>query len=163
MIRHRAKRRFYARRNFIYVPFSDGGKMRPPEEPSESRQSSRPANSANLINELSMIVFFAPMPRRAKGLSALRFITGWIVGRLKRKPLRAFWVGVEDVYAAHSEAHALRLAIEDGDTSLTLDDIDEVSGPSLSHPIPDETEHPHTLAELLQKARTPGWIASARG
>lgn len=111
-----------------------------------------------------MIAFFAPVPPEAAvGLSAVTFLTGWIFGRNKTKPLRAFWVGVEDVYAAHSEAQALKLAGEDGVRSLTLDDIQEVDAISLCYPIPDETEISHTLAELLRKARRPGWIAGARG
>jgi hypothetical protein len=111
-----------------------------------------------------MIAFFAPVPpEAAMGLSALTFFTGWIFGRFKSKPLRAFWVGTNDVYAAHSESHALRLAREDGDVSLTLDDVDEVSGLSLCYPIPDENQDAQSLAQLLRKTRVPGWVASARG
>jgi|GEM_PF-4000009 hypothetical protein len=111
-----------------------------------------------------MIAFLAPVPPEvAAGLSTLTFLTGWIFARFKTKPLRAFWVGIEDVYAARSESQALKLAIDDGATFLTLDDIDEVSGLSLCYPVPDETETGHTLAQLLLNTRTPGWIASARG
>lgn len=111
-----------------------------------------------------MIAFLAPVPPEvAAGLSTLTLLTGWTFARFKTKPLRAFWVGTEDVYAARSESHALKLASDDGTTSLTLDDIDEVSGLSLCLPIPDETETGHTLAQLLRSTRTPGWIASTRG
>lgn len=111
-----------------------------------------------------MIALFAPVPpEAAAGLSAVTFLTGWIFGRRRTKPLRAFWVGVEDVYAARSESHALQIALDDGASFLTLDDIQEVDGLSLCHPIPDESEVEQTLAQLLRKTRTPGWIASARG
>ncbi len=111
-----------------------------------------------------MISFFAPVPPEAAvGLSSVTFLTGWLIGRFKSKPLRAFWVGVEDVYAAHSEEQALKLAIEDGSNYLTIDDVDEVSGLSLCHPVPDENGAELTLAQILRKTRGPGWIAGTRG
>jgi hypothetical protein len=111
-----------------------------------------------------MIAFLAPVPPEvAAGLSTLTFLTGWIFARFKTKPLRAFWVGTEDVYAARSESHALKLATDDGAKFLTLDDIDEVCGLPLYYPMPDEAETGQTVAQLLRKTRTPGWIATARG
>jgi hypothetical protein len=110
-----------------------------------------------------MITFFAPVPPEAVGLSVVTFLIGLIFGRAKTKPLRAFWVGTEDVYAARSEEQALKLATEDGTKFLTLDDVQEITGASLWHQIPEESGPARSLIELLSKARRPGWIACARG
>ena len=77
--------------------------------------------------------------------------------------LRAFWVGEQDTFAAHSEAHALELYHEQGDTdsqeAFTLGDVKAVSDVDLDKPIFDEDRaHCGNLRDALAAVDQPGYL-----
>lgn len=77
-------------------------------------------------------------------------------------PLRAFWVGDIDVFAASSAEAALAVARRPDDEFdvLELDDVTEVTAEDLDKPMVEEDGTPcGTLRELLAKATEPGWLA----
>lgn len=73
-------------------------------------------------------------------------------------PLRAFWVGDEDIYAAKDEAQAMTLANAIAGTgTYTLGDVAEVSAETLDDPLSSD-DGPTTLRLLLASAE-PGYLA----
>lgn len=76
-------------------------------------------------------------------------------------PLRAFWVGDMDVFAASSAEAALAVARRPDDEfdALELDDVSEVTAEDLDKPMVEEDGTPcGTLRELLAEATEPGWL-----
>lgn len=74
------------------------------------------------------------------------------------RPLLAFWVGDDDIYAAEDEAQALVLAHAiAGPGAYTLDDVTPVSAATLDEPLTSD-DGPTTLRRLLTTA-TPGYLA----
>lgn len=76
-------------------------------------------------------------------------------------PLRAFWVGDIDVFAASSAEAALASARRPDDEfdALELDDVREVTTEDLNKWIFDEDrKYCGTLAEALAAATEPGWL-----
>lgn len=77
------------------------------------------------------------------------------------KPLLAYWVGDEDIYAAVDEAQALRLAnaLAGGDC-YTLTDVAEVQAATLDERLADDTgKLAWTLRGLLASTAEPGYLA----
>lgn len=83
------------------------------------------------------------------------------VDRDLTKPLQAFWVGDDDIYAAEDEAQALRLAAAiAGPDAYTLDDVAPVSAETLDSKLrDDEGRVAWTLRGLLLDTREPGYLA----
>lgn len=77
------------------------------------------------------------------------------------KPLLAFWVGDDDMYAAEDEAQALALASAiAGSVAYTLDDVSPVSAETLDDRLrDDEGRLAWTLRGLLMDAKQPGYLA----
>ncbi|MSU98436.1 hypothetical protein EB795_31730 [Pseudomonas mandelii] len=77
------------------------------------------------------------------------------------KPLLAFWVGDDDIYAAEDEAQALALANAiAGHGTYTLDDVAPVSADTLDDRLRDEEGRlAWTLRGLLMDQTEPGYLA----
>lgn len=83
------------------------------------------------------------------------------VDRDLTKPLLAFWVGDDDIYAAEDEAQALKLATAiAGPGAYTLDDVAPVSAETLdSRLLDDDGRLAWTLRGLLMDTQEPGYLA----
>lgn len=77
------------------------------------------------------------------------------------KPLQAYWVGDDDIYAAEDEAQALTLANAiAGHGTYTLDDVAPVSAETLDDRLRDEEGRlAWTLRGLLMDQAEPGYLA----
>lgn len=77
------------------------------------------------------------------------------------RPLLAFWVGDDDIYAAEDEAQALSLANAiAGHGAYTLDDVAPVSADTLDDRLRDEAGRlAWTLRGLLMEQTEPGYLA----
>lgn len=75
------------------------------------------------------------------------------------RPLLAFWVGDDDMYAAEDEAQALANAIA-GPGAYTLDDVMPVSAETLDERLRDDSGRlAWTLRGLLMDQKAPGYLA----
>jgi len=77
-------------------------------------------------------------------------------------PLRAYWVGDMDIYAAHSAEEALEVCRKHSGMPDTygMDDVDPVGDKMLAEPMVGEGGEPEgTLADLLAEAKEPGYLA----
>ena len=77
------------------------------------------------------------------------------------RPLLAFWVGDDDIYAAEDEAQALALAHAiAGPGTYTLDDVEPVSADALDDRLRDDAGRlAWTLRGLLMDQNEPGYLA----
>ncbi|MCE4058480.1 hypothetical protein [Pseudomonas sp. Au-Pse12] len=77
------------------------------------------------------------------------------------RPLLAFWVGDDDIYAAEDEAQALALANAiAGPGTYGLDDVMPVSADTLDDRLRDEAGRlAWTLRGLLLDQKEPGYLA----
>ena len=77
------------------------------------------------------------------------------------RPLLAFWVGDDDMYAAEDEAQAVSLANAiAGHGTYTLDDVAPVSADTLDDRLRDEAGRlAWTLRGLLMEQTEPGYLA----
>ena len=77
------------------------------------------------------------------------------------RPLLAFWVGDDDIYAAEDEAQAVALANAiAGHGAYTLDDVAPVSAETLDDRLRDEAGRlVWTLRGLLMEQTEPGYLA----
>ena len=77
------------------------------------------------------------------------------------RPLLAFWVGDDDIYAAEDEAQAVSLANAiAGHGTYTLDDVAPVSAETLDDRLRDEAGRlAWTLRGLLMEQTEPGYLA----
>lgn len=77
------------------------------------------------------------------------------------RPLLAFWVGDDDIYAAEDEAQALALANAiAGPGTYGLDDVMPVSADTLDDRLCDDTGRlAWTLRGLLMDQKEPGYLA----
>ena len=77
------------------------------------------------------------------------------------RPLLAFWVGDDDIYAAEDEAQAVALAnAVAGLGAYTLDDVAPVSADTLDDRLRDEAGRlAWTLRGLLMEQTEPGYLA----
>ena len=77
------------------------------------------------------------------------------------RPLLAFWVGDDDIYAAEDEAQALLLANAiAGHRTYTLDDVAAVSADTLDDRLRDDSGRlAWTLRGLLMDQKEPGYLA----
>lgn len=77
------------------------------------------------------------------------------------RPLLAFWVGDDDIYAAEDEAQALALANAiAGPGTYDLDDVMPVSADTLDDRLRDEAGRlAWTLRGLLLDQKEPGYLA----
>lgn len=77
------------------------------------------------------------------------------------RPLLAFWVGDDDIYAAEDEAQAVALANAiAGPGAYTLDDVAPVSAETLDDRLRDEAGRlAWTLRGLLMDQVVPGYLA----
>lgn len=77
------------------------------------------------------------------------------------RPLLAFWVGDDDMYAAEDEAQALALANAiAGSNAYTLDDVMPVSAETLDERLRDDSGRlAWTLRGLLMDQKAPGYLA----
>lgn len=77
------------------------------------------------------------------------------------RPLLAFWVGDDDIYAAEDEAQAVSLANAiAGHGTYTLDDVAPVSADTLDDRLRDEAGRlAWTLRGLLMEQTEPGYLA----
>lgn len=77
------------------------------------------------------------------------------------RPLLAFWVGDDDIYAAEDEAQAVVLANAiAGDGVYTLDDVAPVSAETLDDRLCDDAGRlAWTLRGLLMDQTEPGYLA----
>lgn len=77
------------------------------------------------------------------------------------KPLLAFWVGDDDIYAAEDEAQAVMLAnAVAGPGTYTVDDVAPVSADTLNDRLrDDEGRLAWTLRGLLMEQTEPGYLA----
>lgn len=77
------------------------------------------------------------------------------------KPLQAYWVGDDDIYAAEDEAQAVTLANAiAGHGTYTLDDVVPVSADTLDDRLRDEEGRlAWTLRGLLMDQTEPGYLA----
>lgn len=77
------------------------------------------------------------------------------------RPLLAFWVGDDDIYAAEDEAQAVVLANAiAGHGTYTLDDVAPVSAETLDDRLRDEAGRlAWTLRGLLMDQAEPGYLA----
>lgn len=77
------------------------------------------------------------------------------------RPLLAFWVGDDDIYAAEDEAQALTLANAiAGHGTYTLDDVVPVSADTLDDRLRDDSGRlAWTLRGLLMDQKEPGYLA----
>lgn len=77
------------------------------------------------------------------------------------KPLQAYWVGDDDIYAAEDEAQAVTLANAiAGHGTYTLDDVAPVSADTLDDRLRDEEGRlAWTLRGLLMDQTEPGYLA----
>jgi hypothetical protein len=77
------------------------------------------------------------------------------------KPLLAFWVGDDDIYAAEDEAQAVTLANAiAGPGTYSLDDVAPVSADTLDDRLRDEEGRlAWTLRGLLMDQTEPGYLA----
>lgn len=95
------------------------------------------------------------------GCHTAAFVIGVWIGRISErsraeKTLRAFWVGVTDVYAGYSEVEDPRQALyDDSGLTYTVEDVAEISFDEKW----DEMAIDEPLGSMLRKARTPGWLA----
>lgn len=77
------------------------------------------------------------------------------------RPLLAFWVADDDIYAAEDEAQALALANAiAGPGAYTLDDVTPVSAEMLDDRLRDDSGRlAWTLRGLLMDQKAPGYLA----
>ena len=77
------------------------------------------------------------------------------------RPLLAFWVGDDDIYAAEDEAQAVALANAiAGPGTYSLDDVAPVSADTLDDRLRDEAGRlAWTLRGLLLDQKEPGYLA----
>ncbi len=77
------------------------------------------------------------------------------------RPLLAFWVGDDDIYAAEDEAQAVALANAiAGHGAYTVDDVAPVSAETLDDRLRDEAGRlAWTLRGLLLDQTEPGYLA----
>lgn len=77
------------------------------------------------------------------------------------RPLLAFWVGDDDIYAAEDEAQALALANAiAAHVTYTLDDVTPVGAQMLDERLADENGRlAWTLRGLLMDQKEPGYLA----
>ncbi|MBC8984086.1 hypothetical protein IAI52_27955 [Pseudomonas lurida] len=77
------------------------------------------------------------------------------------RPLLAFWVGDDDMYAAEDEAQALALANAiAGPNAYTLDDVAPASAETLDERLRDDSGRlAWTLRGLLMDQKAPGYLA----
>lgn len=77
------------------------------------------------------------------------------------RPLLAFWVADDDIYAAEDEAQALALANAiAGPGAYTLDDVMPVSAEVLDERLRDDSGRlAWTLRGLLMDQKAPGYLA----
>lgn len=77
------------------------------------------------------------------------------------RPLMAFWVADDDIYAAEDEAQALALANAiAGPDAYTLDDVTPVSAETLDDRLRDDSGRlAWTLRGLLMDQKEPGYLA----
>lgn len=77
------------------------------------------------------------------------------------RPLLAFWVGDDDIYAAEDEAQALALANAiAGHGTYTLGDVVPVSADALDDRLRDDSGRlAWTLRGLLMDQKEPGYLA----
>jgi hypothetical protein len=77
------------------------------------------------------------------------------------RPLLAFWVADDDIYAAEDEAQALALANAiAGPGAYTLDDVIPVSAETLDDRLRDDSGRlAWTLRGLLMDQKAPGYLA----
>lgn len=77
------------------------------------------------------------------------------------RPLLAFWVGDDDIYAAEDETQAVRLANAiAGPGTYTVDDVAPVSADTLDGRLRDEEGRlAWTLRGLLLDQTEPGYLA----
>lgn len=77
------------------------------------------------------------------------------------RPLLAFWVGDDDMFAAEDEAQALALANAlSGVQSYTLDDVMPVSAETLDERLRDDSGRlAWTLRGFLHSQTEPGYLA----
>lgn len=77
------------------------------------------------------------------------------------KPLRAFWVGDDDIYAAEDEAQAVALANAiAGPGTYSVDDAAPVSADTLdARLVDDDGKLAWTLRGLLRAQAEPGYLA----
>jgi len=77
------------------------------------------------------------------------------------RPLLAFWVGDDDIYAAEDEAQALALANAiAGPGTYSVDDVAPVSADTLDARLADEAGRlAWTLRGLLMDQKEPGYLA----
>lgn len=77
------------------------------------------------------------------------------------RPLLAFWVGDDDIYAAEDDAQALALANAiAGPCTYTLDDVSPVSAETLDDRLRDDSGRlAWTLRGLLMDQKEPGYLA----
>lgn len=76
------------------------------------------------------------------------------------RPLLAFWVGDDDMYAAEDEAQAVRLANAiAGPDTYTLDDVAPVSSDTLDESVLDGECQVTTLRAVLLAASEAGYLA----
>lgn len=77
------------------------------------------------------------------------------------RPLLAFWVGDDDIYAAEDEAQAFALANAiAGPGTYTVDDVAPVSADTLEDRLRDEGGRlAWTLRGLLLDQKEPGYLA----
>jgi hypothetical protein len=77
------------------------------------------------------------------------------------RPLLAFWVGDDDIYAAEDEAQAVALANAiAGPGTYTVDDVVPVSADTLDDRLRDEDGRlVWTLRGLLLDQKEPGYLA----
>ncbi len=77
------------------------------------------------------------------------------------RPLLAFWVGDDDIYAAEDDAQALALALAiAGPCAYTLDDVSPVSAETLDDRLRDDSGRlAWTLRGLLMDQKEPGYLA----
>lgn len=77
------------------------------------------------------------------------------------RPLLAFWVGEDDIYAAEDDAQALALANAiAGPGAYTLEDVTPVSAEVLDERLADDTGRlAWTLRGLLVSQTEPGYLA----
>lgn len=78
-------------------------------------------------------------------------------------PLRAYWVGEHDVYAAHSPEQALELC--EGHSGMPetfdLDDVREMTADELDKPLQEEDGTPcGTVRQMLAAMTAPGELVS---